>query len=66
MNPTNKKQTFFDIPRNILEIPMTVGKSMSIIVETAVTNFILKQDGYDSTEVFKTNIEKEIKKKAGK
>ena len=66
LNPTNKKHTYFDIPRNILEIPMTVGKSMSIIVETAVTNFILKQDGYDSTEIFKANIEKEIKKKAGK
>ena len=66
LNPTNRKQMFFDIPRNILEIPMTVGKSMSVIVETAVTNFILKQDGYDSTEVFKRNIEQEIRKKAGK
>ena len=66
LNPTNKKQVYFDIPRNILEIPMTVGKSMSIIVETAVTNFILKQDGYDSNETFKNNIKKELRKKAGK
>ena len=66
LNPTNKKQTFFDIPRNMLEIPMTAGKSMSIIIETAVTNYILKQGGYDSNEEFKKNIRSQLIKKAGK
>lgn len=60
LNPTNFKEDYFDISLNKLEIPMTVGKSMSIIVETAVTNFILKQNGYDSNEEFKKRIKKQI------
>lgn len=65
LNPTNKKEKYFDITVNKLEVPMTVGKSMSIIIETAVTNFILKQEGFDSTEVFKNNIRNQIVNKAG-
>lgn len=66
LNPSNMKEKYFDISLNKLEIPMTIGKTMSVIVETAVTNFILKQDGYDSTEIFKENIKHEMINKAGK
>lgn len=66
LNPTSKKEKYFDKSFDKLEIPMTMGKSMSIIIETAVTNYILKQDGYDSNECFKNNIRQQMIKKAGK
>ena len=66
LNPTNIKESIFDISLDKLEIPMTVGKSMSIIIETAVTDFILKQKGYDSNEIFKDKIMEEIIKAGNK
>ena len=66
LNPLNNTETYFDIPLPKLEIPMTIGKTMSVIIETAVINFILKQEGFDSTEKFKENIKNELINKAGK
>lgn len=66
LNPLSNVETYFDIPYNKLVIPMTVGKTMSVIIETAVINFILKQSGFDSNESFKENIKQQIIKKAGK
>ena len=66
LNPTSNKEVYFDIALNKLVIPMTVGKSMSIIVETAVTNFILKQNGYDSNEEFKNSIREQMIKDGNK
>ncbi len=40
-----------------MELPISAGRSMSALVETAVTNFILKEEGYDSTEQFKERLE---------
>lgn len=66
LNPTSKKEKIFDNTFCKLEIPMTIGKTMSIIIETAVTDFILKQDGFDSNETFKENIKKQIMNKVNK
>lgn len=66
LNPTSNKEVYFGIERDKLVIPMTIGKSMSIIVETAVTDFILKQRGFNSNEEFKDRIMKQIIKAGDK
>ncbi len=43
-----------DVPT--MEIPVSPGRSMMALVETAVTNFILKEEGYNSTENFKKKL----------
>lgn len=43
-----------DIP--MMEIPVSPGRSMMALVETAVTYFILKEEGYNSTENFKKKL----------
>lgn len=45
-----------------IEIPVSEGRPMSAIVEAAVTNFILKRKGINTTDVFKANVMKEIEK----
>ncbi len=39
-----------------MELPISAGRSMRALVEAAVTNFILKEEGYDSTEEFKERL----------
>ena len=56
---------FFDVEKTLLEIPVTYGKNMSPIVEAAVSNYILKNNGVDNNEEFKRNIKKMIIKKIG-
>ena len=57
--------TFFDIEKTRLEIPVTDGKNISPIIEAAVTNYILKNEGIDTNEEFKRNIKNMIIKKIG-
>ena len=49
------------IPAMVL--PVSPGRSMCALIETAVTNFILKQEGYNSTEEFKERLHTEILRK---
>ena len=60
LNPNEKTINLLGIEKPILEIPVTEGKSMSTIVETAVTNYIMKKQGVDTNEQFKNSIYKEI------
>lgn len=63
LDPSDNKIDILGIKKNYLEIPITEGKSMSAIVETAVTNYILKKQGFDSNALFKERIINEIKAK---
>lgn len=47
---------------NILKmrIPVSGGRPMSTIIETAVTNYMLLQEGYDSAKEFEERVLKEI------
>lgn len=63
LNPNEKTIDLLGVEKPLLEIPVTEGKSMSTIIETAVTNYIMKKQGVDTNEDFKNNIFKEILEK---
>ena len=46
-----------------MALPVSPGRSMCALIETAVTNFILKKEGYNSTEQFKERLHTEILRK---
>ena len=47
-----------------MSLPVSPGRSMCALIETAVSNFILKQEGYNSTEEFKERLHAELMKKS--
>lgn len=63
LDPLENKIDILGIKIPILEIPVTEGKSMSTIVETAVADFIMKKQGVDTNEIFKQRIMNEISNK---
>ena len=65
LEPAEMTTTFFDIEKTRLEIPVTDGKNISPIIEAAVTNYLLKNEGIDTNEEFKRNIKNMIIKKIG-
>lgn len=65
LEPAEMTTTFFDIEKTRLEIPVTDGKNISPIIEAAVTNYILKNEGIDTNEEFKSDIKNMIIKKIG-
>ncbi|MBO6048141.1 MAG: HPr(Ser) kinase/phosphatase [Erysipelotrichaceae bacterium] len=50
-----------DVPKIV--VPVTAGRSMSVIIEAAVMNMQLKESGYDSSKEFVQRIVKNIKDK---
>ncbi len=47
-----------------MSLPVSPGRSMCALIETAVSNFILKEEGYNSTEEFKERLHAELMKKS--
>lgn len=45
-----------------LKIPVTYGRPMGTVIETAVTNYLLQQDGFDSAREFEELVLSEIEK----
>ncbi len=45
-----------------MRIPVTYGRPMGTVIETAVTNYLLQQDGFDSAKEFEQLVLKEIEK----
>lgn len=45
-----------------LTIPVTYGRPMATVIETAVTNYLLQQDGFDSAREFEDLVLREIEK----
>lgn len=64
LDPSEKTMNFFELNKTLLEIPVTHGKNMSAIIESAVINHVLKTSGYDSTERFKQTIKEAIMRKS--
>lgn len=60
LNPLEHTIDLLGIKKQILEIPVTEGKMMSTIVETAVANYLMKKQGVDTNEMFKKAIYNEI------
>ncbi len=63
LSPNEETIDLLGVEKPILEIPVTEGKPMSIIVETAVANYIVKKQGIDTNEMFKNAIYNEIANK---
>lgn len=66
LNPVSEKFDVLGLDIPMLTIPVTEGKSLSVIIESAVITHILKKQGYDSNEVFKENFRKEIARNGAK
>lgn len=45
-----------------MRIPVTYGRPMATVIETAVTNYLLQQDGFDSAKEFEQLVLKEIER----
>lgn len=63
LNPLENTVDMLGINKHIMEIPITEGKTISSIVETAVVKYIANKQGVDTNEIFKQKIYDEIKNK---
>ena len=50
----------------MLTIPITEGKSLSVIIEAAVSTYLLNALGFNSNEDFKRRYREELLRKGGK
>ena len=66
LNPINEKIDILGLEIPMLVIPVTEGKSLSVIVEAAVSNYLLKRSGFDSNEEFKEKFREHIKRNGEK
>lgn len=62
LNPLNEKKDVLGLPIPMLTIPITEGKSLSVIVESAVITHTLMKKGFDSNEEFKKKVRENIGK----
>ena len=63
LNPINKTMDILGLEVPMLIIPVTEGKSLSVIIESAVSDYLLKKLGHDSNEEFKQRYREELKRK---
>lgn len=66
LNPVNETLEVLGLEVPMLTIPITEGKSLAVIIESAVITHILKKQGIDSNEDFKQRVLDEIKKNGAK
>lgn len=53
LNPISEQIDILGVEKPMLTIPITEGKSLSVIIESIVSNYLLQRLGYDSNEEFK-------------
>ena len=63
LNPINKTMDILGLEVPMLIIPVTEGKSLSVIIESAVSDYLLKKLGHDSNEEFKQRYREELIRK---
>jgi HPr kinase/phosphorylase len=63
LNPINETFDVLGLEVPMLVIPITEGKSLSVIVEAAVSDYLLKKLGYDSNEEFKQEYRESLVRK---
>lgn len=63
LSPINETYEVLGVNVPQLVIPVTEGKSLSVIIESAVKDYILKERGINSNEDFKLRVYNEILKK---
>lgn len=62
LNPINKTRAILGLDIPMLIIPVTEGKSLSVIIESAVSDYLLKRLGVDTNEEFKDRYREELLK----
>ena len=60
LNPVTETLNVLGLEVPMLTIPVSEGKSLSVIIESAVTTHILKKQGSDANEEFKERFRQEI------
>ncbi|MBR5341239.1 MAG: HPr(Ser) kinase/phosphatase [Erysipelotrichaceae bacterium] len=63
LNPINESINVLGLDVPMLIIPITEGKQLSVIIEAAVANYLLKKLGFDSNEDFKDRYRHELEMK---
>lgn len=66
LNPQTETLNILGLEVPILVIPVTEGKSLSVIIEAAVITHILRESGFDSNEDFKARFREEIARNEAK
>ena len=66
LDPLRKTETILGLEIPKLVIPVSESKSLSSIIETSVSDYILKLNGIDTNERFKESVRNEIIKKEEK
>jgi HPr kinase/phosphorylase len=65
LNPINETRNILGLDVPMLTIPITEGKSLSVIIEAAVSNYLLDKLGFNSNEDFKRRYHEELKVNGG-
>lgn len=60
LNPITESFDVLGLEVPMLTIPITEGKSLSVIIEAAVSNYLLNKLGFNSNEDFKERYRKEL------
>ena len=65
LNPINETRNILGLDVPMLTIPITEGKSLSVIIEAAVSNYLLDKLGFNSNEDFKRRYHEELQNNKG-
>ena len=65
LNPINETFNVLGLEVPMLVIPITEGKQLSVIIEAAVSNYLLTKLGFNSNEDFKNRYREELERKGG-
>ena len=65
LNPITEKIDILGQEVPMLIIPITEGKQLSVIIEAAVSNYLLMNLGFNSNEDFKARYREELQRKGG-
>ena len=66
LNPVNETLNVLGLEVPMLVVPVTEGKALSVIIESAVITHLLKKQGVDSNEEFKERFRQEIERNSKK
>ena len=65
LNPINETFNVLGLEVPMLVIPITEGKQLSVIIEAAVSSYLLTKLGFNSNEDFKNRYREELERKGG-
>ena len=66
LNPINDTIDILGLQIPMLTIPITEGKQLAVIIEAAVSTYLLNRLGFNSNEDFKRRYREELEEKGGK